>query len=106
MGVADWRSAVKPARDGCTLDVEVVPGSLESVFPAGFNRWRGCIEAKVKAPPSDGKANVELCGLIAQRLDLPRASVSVSSGQTSRRKSLSVEGLRPEGACARFGGVL
>lgn len=98
----DWRSAVKAGRDGCVLDVEVVPGSRESRFPVGFNAWRGCLEAKVRAPPEDGKANAELCALVAATLDVPPARVRVTSGQTSRRKSLAVEGLAPEQARERL----
>jgi uncharacterized protein (TIGR00251 family) len=98
----DWRDALKPARGGCTLDVEVVPGSRESRFPAGFNAWRGRLEAKVKAPPEDGKANAELVGLVAEALGVPSATVSVGAGATSRRKSLRVEGLAPEEAARRL----
>lgn len=88
-----WRDAIKPARGGATIEVEVVPGSRESRFPAGFNAWRGRIEAKVKAPPEEGQANAELCALVAEALALPGASVRVASGQTSRRKTLAVAGL-------------
>lgn len=85
-----WEEAVKPAKGGAALEVEVVPGSRESRFPAGWNPWRGRIEAKVKAPPEEGKANAELCALAAEALGVPQASVRVTSGQTSRRKTLSV----------------
>ena len=85
--------SVKPAKDGVALEVEVVPGSRESRFPAGFNEWRGRLEAKVRAPPEDGKANAELCGLVAEALGVPAGAVSVTSGATSRRKTLTVRGL-------------
>lgn len=98
----DWRDAVKPARDGVALEVEVVPGSRESRFPCGFNEWRGRIEAKVRAPPEDGKANAELCGLVAEALGVPASSVSVTSGATSRRKTVGVRGLGAEAVAARL----
>lgn len=81
---------MKAATLGVVIDVEVVPGSRESVFPAGYNPWRNRIEAKVKAPPEDGKANAELCRLAEAALGVGR--VSVKSGATSRRKTLLVEG--------------
>ena len=87
-----WETAVKPARGGVALEVEVVPGSRESRFPAGYNAWRGRIEAKVRAPPEDGKANAELTQMVAEALGVPGARVRVTSGQTSRRKTLTVEG--------------
>lgn len=98
----DWHTAVKPAKDGVTLEVEVVPGSRESRFPAGYNEWRERLEAKVRAPPEDGQANAELCRLAAQALGVPAASVRVTSGHTSRRKSLGVERLTVERAIERL----
>jgi uncharacterized protein (TIGR00251 family) len=89
----DWHAAVKAARDGVALDVEVVPGSRESAFPVGYNKWRERIEAKVRAPPEDGKANAELVSLVAEALGVPGATVRVTSGATSRKKTLSVAGL-------------
>lgn len=86
------------------LDVEVVPGSRESRFPAGFNPWRSRLEAKVRAPPEEGKANAELCGLVAEALGVAKAAVTVTSGQTSRRKTLGVGGLGREEAVARLSG--
>lgn len=91
--MADWTPAVKRSAGGVTLELEVVPGSSESRFPAGYNEWRGRIEAKVRAPPEDGKANAELCGLVAAALGVPPAHVRVTSGQTSRRKSVTVAGI-------------
>lgn len=98
----DLAAAVKPARDGVSLDVEVAPGSRESRFPAGFNAWRGRIEAKVRAPPEDGQANAELCRLAAEALGVPPSAVRVTAGHTSRRKTLGVTGLTPEEALRRL----
>lgn len=92
----DWREAVKAAKEGATIEVEVVPGAREARFPAGFNAWRGRIEAKVRAPPEEGQANAELCALAAEALGLPASAVRVASGHTSRRKSLAVSGLSPD----------
>lgn len=98
----EWHAAVKPAKDGCVLEIEVVPGSRESRFPTGFNEWRGRLEAKVKAPPEEGQANAELCRLVAALLGVPPSRVHVSSGQTARRKSITVAGVTPADAIARL----
>lgn len=98
----ELRDAVKPARGGVLLEVEVVPGSRESRFPAGFNPWRGRIEAKVRAPPEDGQANAELVGLVAQALGVPAAAVRVTSGHTSRRKGIGVDGVTVEAVLGRL----
>ena len=103
---AEWRAAVKPGKDGVMLDVEVVPGARESRFPAGFNAWRARLEAKVRAPPEEGQANAELCGLVAEALGVPAASVHVAGGHTSRRKSIAVRGVTPAQACDRLARTL
>ncbi|HUR67675.1 MAG TPA: DUF167 domain-containing protein [Candidatus Thermoplasmatota archaeon] len=98
----DWHAAIKPARVGVSIDVEVVPGSSESLFPVGYNAWRMRLEAKVKAPPQDGAANAELCALAAEVLGVPPAALSVSSGEKSRKKTLLARGLTVEQARARL----
>lgn len=102
----DWRSAVKPAAGGTLLEVEVVPGSRESRFPCGFNAWRGRLEAKVRAPPEDGRANAELVALVAEALGVAASQVRVASGHTSRRKGVTVAGLAPPAVAARLAAAL
>ncbi|MDP9231980.1 MAG: DUF167 domain-containing protein, partial [Actinomycetota bacterium] len=43
-------------------------------------------KVRVTAPPEDGRANDALLDLLAKRLDLPRRSLSIVSGHTSREK--------------------
>jgi uncharacterized protein len=48
---------------------------------------------RVTAPPVDGKANAALCAFVAGRAGVPKSSVSVVRGQTSRDKVVRVEGV-------------
>ncbi|MDX6491328.1 MAG: uncharacterized protein QOD43_1573 [Gaiellaceae bacterium] len=64
-------------------------------------------KVRVTAPPEDGRANDALLDLLAKRLDLPRRSLSIVSGHTSREKVVRLEGIgrteterRLEGALA------
>lgn len=57
---------------------------------------------RLKAPPIDGKANEALVRLVAERLGLPRAAVTLDHGATARRKLLRIEGLAREEAIARL----
>lgn len=99
----DVAKAVRPTRDGgVAIDVEVVPGARESRFPAGYNAWRARIEAKVRAPPEDGQANAELVRLVATALGVAPARVRVTSGATSRRKTITVDGLSPDDILRRL----
>jgi uncharacterized protein (TIGR00251 family) len=53
----------------------------------------GVLQARVSAPPLEGKANRALCKLIAKRLGIAPSRVSVARGEKSRDKLLRVEGL-------------
>ncbi len=50
------------------------------------------LKARVAAPPDAGKANASLLSLLARDLRVPKSAVAVASGQTSRLKTIAVEG--------------
>jgi hypothetical protein len=52
----------------------------------------GVLQARVTAPPVDGRANKALCRLIAKRLGVPSSTVSVVRGKGSRDKLVAVKG--------------
>jgi len=56
----------------------------------------GVLQAKVTAPPVDGKANRALCKLIAKRLGVAPSRVSVVRGGKSRDKVVRVDGVDAE----------
>ena len=49
------------------------------------------LKIRLAAPPVDGKANAALLSFVAERLGIAKSSVSLKSGQTSRRKVLEVD---------------
>jgi uncharacterized protein (TIGR00251 family) len=53
----------------------------------------GVLQAKVTAPPVEGKANKALCRLIAKRLRVAPSRVSVVRGAKSGEKVVRVEGI-------------
>lgn len=53
----------------------------------------GVLQARVTAPPVDGKANKALCRLIAKRVGVAPSRVSVAGGIKSRDKVVRVEGV-------------
>jgi uncharacterized protein (TIGR00251 family) len=55
----------------------------------------GILQARVSAPPVDGKANKALCRLIAKRAGVAPSRVSVVRGAKSRDKLVRVEGVEP-----------
>jgi hypothetical protein len=53
----------------------------------------GVLQARVTAPPIDGKANKALCRLIAKRIGMTPSKVAVLQGKKSRNKVVEVEGV-------------
>ncbi len=51
----------------------------------------GCLKLRVCAPPVEGRANDEIVRFVAQRLSLPRRSVRLVSGSSSRRKRFALD---------------
>jgi uncharacterized protein len=54
------------------------------------------LKLSLTAPPVDGKANAACIEFIANLLKVPRSSVTIASGQNSRRKVIRVVGLSAE----------
>lgn len=52
------------------------------------------LQARVTAPPVDGKANRALCKLIAGRAGVAPSRVSIVRGEKSRDKLVLVEGVK------------
>ena len=50
------------------------------------------LKVRLQAPPVDGAANEALVTLLAERLGVPRRSVKVVAGASSRAKTVEVDG--------------
>lgn len=85
----------------CLLHIKAVPGARrdEIAGPLGER-----LKVRVSAPPEDGKANKAICALIAERLGVRAAMVSVERGLTSAEKTVRIAGVDPESARARLQG--
>jgi uncharacterized protein YggU (UPF0235/DUF167 family) len=53
----------------------------------------GVLLVRVRAPPADGRANEELCNLIAKHAGVGVRSVAVVCGANARQKLMRIEGI-------------
>ena len=53
---------------------------------------RPVLKARVRAAPTEGEANAALVFLLAKTLDVPRRTVTLAAGETSRIKRIAIEG--------------
>ena len=72
-----------------TLTLHIQPGAKKTEVAGEHG---DALKIRLAAPPVDGKANAALSAFVADRLGVAKSSVSLKSGQTSRRKVLEVTG--------------
>ena len=71
------------------LTVKVTPNASKTEI-AG--REGGVLRIRLAAPPVDGKANEELMEFLADEYDVPKSSIRVVSGATSKTKIIELPG--------------
>ena len=94
---------VRPGPTGARFDARVVPrGSRTSVDGVRD----GALLVRVTAPPVEGAANAAVIDLLSRVLGVARRDVRVVAGDTARRKTIEIAGLRPEAVLARLSAIL
>lgn len=83
-----------------TLTVRVSPRASQSKL-AGLKG--DTVLVRVTAPPVDGEANAAVCKLLAKALGVPKTSVSVLRGETSRDKVVQIAGMSQAAADVALG---
>ncbi|MBI4807068.1 MAG: DUF167 domain-containing protein [Desulfovibrio sp.] len=79
---------------GLRVLVWVQPGAKQD---AAVGVVDGRLKVKLKAQAQENKANEALVVFLAKCLGLPRSSLELTSGQTSRKKTIRVkEGFEPD----------
>jgi uncharacterized protein (TIGR00251 family) len=76
--------------DAWLLDLHVQPGARAT---QAVGEHGGRLKLKIAAPPVDNKANAHLLAWLADRLGVPKASVTLVRGETSRQKTVAVRGV-------------
>lgn len=80
---------LKAGDGGVYLSVHAQPGAKNACLKGLHG---DAVKIAVKEAPQDGKANKAIEAFIAKELGLPKSSVTVTSGQTSRSKRLFIVG--------------
>jgi uncharacterized protein (TIGR00251 family) len=85
-----------PVRDtdaGATFAVKVHPHAKKNAITGEVG---DALKLSLTAPPADGKANEACIEFFAKLLKVPRSSVTIAAGETSRNKVIRVAGLSAE----------
>ena len=85
---------------GTTFAIKVHPRAKKNAITGEVG---DAIKIALTAPPVDGKANTACIEFFAKLLKVPRSSVTIAAGQTSRNKVIRVAGLTNEEVRERLG---
>ena len=78
---------------GVTFAVKVHPRAKKNAITGKVG---DALKVSLIAPPTDGKANQSCIDFFAKLLNVPRSSVTIAAGQSSRNKVIRVAGLSAE----------
>ncbi len=82
--------AIQENAEGVTFTVKVHPRAKKDAITGELGN---ALKVALTAPPVGGKANQACIDFFAKLLRVPRSSVSIAAGQTSRNKVIRVVGI-------------
>ncbi len=88
--------------DSVSFAVRVQPRARRNAI---LGQLGDALKIGLTAPPIDGHANQACIEFLADLLGLPRASVTIASGQSSRNKVIRVTGISATELKKRLGAV-
>jgi uncharacterized protein len=75
---------------GATFAVKIHPRAKKNAITGEVG---DALKVALTAPPVNGKANAACIEFFAKLLNVPRSSVTIASGQSSRSKVIRVSGM-------------
>ena len=85
---------------GTRILLHVVPRASRTALVGEHD---GRLKLAVAAPPVDGEANDTIVRFFAKQLGVPRDHVTLTAGQTGKKKTLEVASLTPDEVAAVLG---
>ena len=84
---------IKESNQGATFAVKVHPRAKKNAITGEIG---DALKLSLTTPPIEGRANEACVEFLAKLLKVPRSSVTIASGQSSRNKVIRVMGLSAE----------
>jgi uncharacterized protein (TIGR00251 family) len=79
---------------GVTLAVRAQPGAKKTAIAGVYGEGDAAqLKIAVQAPPAEGRANEALIAFLAETFGVPKRSVELVSGELSRGKVFSLQGV-------------
>ena len=92
--------SIQDTPNGATFAVKIHPRGRKNAITGELG---DALKLSLTAPPVEGRANQACIEFLANLLNLPRSSVTIASGQNSRRKVIRVSGVSADVVRKRLG---
>jgi uncharacterized protein (TIGR00251 family) len=93
--------AILESSDGIRFSVRVHPRAKKNAIAGEVG---DALKISLTAPPVEGRANEACIAFLAELLNVPRSSITISSGQNSRNKMIHIAGVNAEWVRGRLRG--
>ena len=91
--------SVKDTPSGATFAVKLHPRAKKNAITGTLG---DALKISLTAPPLEGRANHACIEFLADVLKLPRSSITIAAGQTSRNKLIRISGVSAADVEARL----
>jgi uncharacterized protein len=81
---------VRETAEGVTFAVKVQPRARRNAITGAVGE---ALKVALTAPPVEGRANAAVIQFLADWFEIPRASVTIASGETNRLKRICISGV-------------
>lgn len=92
---------IREVADGATFAVKVHPRAKSNGIKGEVGE---ALKLALTSPPVEGRANEACIEFFAKLLKVPRSSVTIASGQSSRNKVIRVAGMTAQAVRERITG--
>jgi uncharacterized protein (TIGR00251 family) len=94
---------VQESAKGIIFAIKVQPRARRNAITGAVGE---ALKLALTDPPVDGRANQAVIEFLAELFEIPRASVTIASGETSRNKMVRISGLSKHAVERKLEGVL
>lgn len=78
---------LRETKDGIALQLKISPNASKNEII----KFDGCIKVKITAQPIDGKANRCLIEYLSKLFKVPKTSIEILRGETSKEKTILIK---------------
>jgi uncharacterized protein (TIGR00251 family) len=81
---------IRDTQQGATFSVRVQPRARKNAIAGELG---DALKLALTAPPVEGRANEACIEFLAEFLKVPRSSITIAAGETSRNKVIRIAGM-------------